>query len=95
MTNNIQVSIDFKMTFLGSWQFRSNTVERLYCEPIQSPDPGGLVILSCICLFQNVKSHMVPNHDDHPDEKIKLSKREFIELNNELGKIRSNISLIW
>ena len=37
---------------------------------------------------------MDPNHDDYPDEKIKLSKKEFIELNNELGKIRSNISLI-
>ena len=58
-------------------------------------DGGNKSLDSCICLFQKVKSHMVPNHDDHPDEKIKLSKREFIELNNELGKIRSNISLIW
>ena len=30
---------------------------------------------------------MVPNHDDYQDEKIKLSQKEFIELNNELGKI--------
>jgi len=34
-----------------------------------------------------VKSHMDPNHDDYPDEKIKLSKKEFIELNNELDEL--------
>ena len=31
---------------------------------------------------------MVPDHDNYPDEKIKLSQNEFIELNNELGMIK-------
>ena len=31
---------------------------------------------------------MVPDHDDYPGEKIKLSQNEFIELNNELGMIK-------
>ena len=36
-------------------------------------------------LFQEKKSHMVP-HDD--DELIYLSQNEFVQLNNDLGKVQ-------
>ena len=38
---------------------------------------------------------MVPDHDNYPDEKIKLSQNEFIELNNELGMIKYIVDVVY
>ena len=34
-----QITSRSRLTFLGCWQFRSNSVDRLYCEHIESRNP--------------------------------------------------------